>query len=143
MRCFSQFMLNTVHVSHFRTVDIQWYRRWRSTADITIPPDILTSPNLIVIILRSNNCTSIFELTIPYEIYISKDYNYKYHKYTHLVIDLNNCGFKIKFFAMEIRCRGLFSENNSKRLHAFYHYIPGLNSVHQILDVLENHFVKQ
>ncbi len=61
----------------------------------------------------------------PYE-RNSKDYNYNWHKYTHLVIHLHNCGFKINFFALEIRCRGaLFSENNSKRLHAFYCSMPG------------------
>jgi hypothetical protein len=74
----------------------------------TIPPDILPTFNRpdLVTISRSNKRISIFELTVPYERNISKNHNFKCHKCAHLVIDLNNCSFKVKLFAIKIGCRG-------------------------------------
>ncbi len=94
----------------------------------TIPPDTLPTSNRPdrVGISRSNKWISIFELTVSYEGNFSKYHNYKCLKYAQPVIDRNNCGFKVTFFAMEIGCRLIFSENDSKGLHAFYHSIPGI-----------------
>ncbi len=61
----------------------------------------------------------IFGLTVPYEKNVQKTHQYKCHKYAHLVIDLLNIAFKVKFYAIEIDCRGLISTDNSNRLYAF------------------------
>ena len=92
----------------------------------TIPPDILPTSDRpdLVILSRKNKSISIFELTVPYETNLSKSHQFKCHKYTHLVIDLMKCGYTCKFFAMELGCRGLVSEDNNNRLHAFYRSIP-------------------
>ena len=74
----------------------------------------------LVVISREKKTVSIFELTVPFESNINKDHQFKCHKYTHLVIDLTNCGYRVKFFAVEIGCRGFISENNVNRLNAFY-----------------------
>ncbi len=91
-------------------------------------------PNLIVIISRSYKCISIFELTVPYERNISKVYDYKCHKYTHLVIDLNNCGFKVNFFAWKLDVEDSFLRIILK--DSMLLTIPSkvLNYVHQILE---------
>ena len=93
----------------------------------TIPPDILPTscwPDLVVI-SKQKKLISILELTVPYENNIQKEHEYKCQKYTHLAIDLTNCGYKVKFFAVEIGSRGLISKANSNRLCAFYHSIHG------------------
>ncbi len=61
---------------------------------------------------------------MSYEKNVKKKYQYKCHKYTHLVIDLLHIGFKVKFYASEIGCRGLISMKNTNILYAFCHSIP-------------------
>ena len=50
----------------------------------TIPPDILPTSDRpdLVILKRETNTILIFELTVPYELNIKKDHQYKCHKYT-------------------------------------------------------------
>ncbi len=96
----------------------------------TIPPDILlliTSdrPDLVSISCVRKSI-SIFELTVPFERNIKKDHQYKCHKYAHLAFDLSKLDFSVKFYAVEIGCRGLVSYENSERLHAF------LRSIHTL-----------
>ncbi len=87
----------------------------------TIPPDVLVTSDRpdLVIISRKNKTISIFELTVPFEINIKKDHQYKCHKYAHLAIDLQKCNYSVRFYAVEIGCRGLVSLENTNRLHAF------------------------
>ena len=92
----------------------------------TIPPDLLPTsdrPDLVVIDYCKKSI-SILELTVPFERNISKDHQYKCHKYAHLMIDLQGLGYSVKYFAIEIGCRASISEDNNKRLHAFYKSIP-------------------
>ncbi len=139
------YLLESPHLSHLRTVVTLRFTVMQEVGPGPYHQTYYPHPTGLttVDISRSNKCISIFELTLPYERNISNDHNYKCHKYAHLTIDLNNCGFKVSFFAVEIGCRRLFSENNSKRLHVFYHSSQVLNSMHQILDILKKHFVKQ
>jgi len=88
----------------------------------TIPPDILITSDRpdLVILSRKNKSISIFELTVPFENNIKPDHQYKCHKYAQLVIDLSRkCNYQVRFYAVEIGCRGLISLENSNRLHAF------------------------
>ena len=88
----------------------------------TIPPDLLPTsdrPDLVVIDYTTKSI-SILELTVPFERNISKDHQYKCHKYAHLMIDLQRLGYSVKYFAVEIGCRAMVSEANNRRLHAFY-----------------------
>ena len=94
----------------------------------TIPPDILATsdrPDLVVIDTEHNNI-SILELTVPFECNININHEYKCHKYVHLVIDLQKLGFNVKYFAIEIGCRAMISEPNSKCLYAFFKSVYGL-----------------
>ena len=73
----------------------------------TIPPDLLPTsdrPDLVVIDYCKKSI-SILELTVPFERNISKDHQYKCHKYAHLMIDLQGLGYSVKYFAIEIGCR--------------------------------------
>ncbi len=64
---------------------------------------------------------------------------YKCHKYSsHLVIDLSNIAFKVKFYDIEIGCRGFISMDNSNRLYAVCHAIP----VFKVKQVDFGHFRK-
>ncbi len=67
----------------------------------------------------------IFELTVPYGKECPYKTPVKFHKYAHLVIDLLNIVFEVKFYAIEIGCRGLISMNNSNRFYVFCHAVPG------------------
>ncbi len=88
----------------------------------TVPPDILPTsdrPDLVVL-NREKKTISIFELTVPYENNIAKNHQYKCHKYVPLILDLQRIDFNVKYFAVEIGCRGMISKDNTNRLHAFY-----------------------
>ncbi len=87
----------------------------------TIPPDVLITSDRpdLVILSRKSKTISIFELTVPFENNIKKDHQYKCHKYAHLAIDLQKCDYSVKFYAVEIGCRGLISCENSNRLYSF------------------------
>ena len=43
-----------------------------------------------------------------------------------LVTDLQKKGFKVRFYAIEISCRGFISKENTDRLFAFCKAVPGL-----------------
>ncbi len=43
----------------------------------------------------------------------------------HFVLDLLIIGFKVKLYDIESGCRGLISMDNSNRLYALCHAIPG------------------
>ncbi len=93
----------------------------------TIPQDLLMTsdrPDLVVID-NINKCISILELTVPFENNVNHNYDYKCHKYVHLCIDLHRLGFNVKYFAIEIGCKAVISESNSKRLYTFYKSIRG------------------
>ena len=94
----------------------------------TIPPDILPTSDRpdLVIINKQTHSISILELTVPFETNIQRAHEYKCHKYTHLILDLQSQGFSVKYFAIEVGCRGLLTTNNSKRLQAFFSSVPGL-----------------
>ncbi len=79
-----------------------------------------------VVIDKTKTCISILELTVPFENNVNCNYEYKCHKYTRLCIDLQRLGFKVKYFAIEIGCRAVISDSNSKHLYAFYKSIKGL-----------------
>ncbi len=86
----------------------------------TIPPDIVATserPDLVIVI-RKVKTVIIFKLTVAYEKNVKNNHQYKCYKYAHLVIDLLNIGFKVKFCDIEIGCRGLISMDNSSRLDA-------------------------
>ncbi len=87
----------------------------------TIPPDILPTsdrPDLVVV-NRAAKTISIFELTVPYESNINHSHEFKCHKYTPLIIDLQKTDYTIKYFAIEVGSRGFISSNNTNRLFAF------------------------
>ncbi len=94
----------------------------------TIPPDLLVTsdrPDLVVI----DNIKIwiwILELTVPFENNVNRNHEYKCHKYGRLCIDHQRLCFNVKYFAIEIGCRAVISDNNSKCLYAFYKSIRGL-----------------
>ncbi len=93
---------------------------WRYDSDVeiycdaggrpwTIPPDIVAASDKpeLVIVKRKAKTVIIFELPVLYENNVQKTHQYTCYKCTHLVIDLLNLGLKVKFYAIDIGCRGL------------------------------------
>ncbi len=68
----------------------------------TIPYDLIVTsdrPDLVVID-NIKKCISILELTVPFEINVNHNHEYKCHKYAHICIDLQRLGFNVKYFAI-------------------------------------------
>ncbi len=93
-----------------------------STGGGTIPPDILVTklkPDMVVI-HDDGVSIDLIELTVPFETNIDKAHEIKQSKYTHLVQDLEEKGFKCQLFCLEIGSRGLISKDNEQRLQSIF-----------------------
>ena len=58
----------------------------------------------------------IIELTVPFETNIDNSHSYKVNKYTPLINDLTDNGYKCDILCIEIASRGYISKDNKARL---------------------------
>ena len=89
-----------------------------SVAGGTIPPHILTTnlrPDL-VIVREEDKQISIIELTVPFETNVENAHQRKVEKYSSLVRDIQDNGYTVSFYAIEIGVRGLVDRNNKRHL---------------------------
>ncbi len=84
----------------------------------TIPADILVTslrPDMIILNRVEKNMT-IFELSVPFETNILATHSRKQEKYEKLVMDIENLGYKVQYYAFEIGSRGYLSNDNIARI---------------------------
>ena len=74
----------------------------------------------------------IIELTIPFEMNIDNAHQRKITKYQALVHDLEDKGYVVKFYAVEIGSRGFVSKDNFKRLKSIFHELKSKISIPDI-----------
>ncbi len=72
----------------------------------------------MVVIDYNTKSISILGLSVPFK--------YQCNNYVHLMIDLQNVGYSVKCFAVEICSGAMVSDSNSKCLYAFYKSILGI-----------------
>ena len=74
----------------------------------------------ICIFLPLNHKLLIIELSVSFELNISKMHDYKVNKYTPLVNDIRDKGYVVFFYALEIGSRGYISGDNEKTLRSIH-----------------------
>ena len=70
----------------------------------------------IVIIDRTNNIVELLELTVSFEPNMANARKRKEEKYSSLVSDIENNGFRCKLTCFEVGSRGLITKENRQRL---------------------------
>ena len=87
----------------------------------TVPVDILITkqkPDL-VIVNRCDRCITMLELSVAFETNIESTHELKINRYQNLISDIENTGYKVKYYALEIGSRGYISPDNHQRLKSF------------------------
>ena len=87
----------------------------------TLPLDIAVTtlrPDLIVV-NRLSRKVIMFELSVPFEINIDTTHQLKVNRYRQLVADIEDNGYKVNYFPVEIGSRAYISKDNINRLKAF------------------------
>ena len=85
-----------------------------TSAGGTIPPEVLVTkekPDMVVLSKEEKEIT-IIELTCPWETRIEKSRELKTEKYSSLVQDIEEKGYKVTFLPLEISVRGIISKDN-------------------------------
>ena len=70
----------------------------------------------MVIINRQNKILILFELSVPFETNIDSTHSYKIDRYLTLIADIEDAGFQVKYYPIEIGSRGYISKDNISRL---------------------------
>ena len=89
-----------------------------SIAGGTVPPHILTTslrPDL-VILREEEKDIHIVELTVPFETNLDNAHQRKVEKYNAITRDIQEKGYTVTFYAIEVGARGLVDRNNKHRL---------------------------
>ena len=105
----------------------------------TIPTDIVITnqkPDLVIVNRESKEIV-LFELSVPFEINISNTHQRKIDRYKNLISDIEESGYNVHYFAIEIGSRAYIDNDNISRLKTFSRkYLPGkkfLISNHQFV----------
>ncbi len=96
-------------------------------AGTTIPPNILNTPDM-VIVNRNSKTIVIIELTIPSEQIIRNAHDRKIDRYSSLILDLQELNYDAKLFCIEIWSRGLITEENKCNIQTIVKLISGNKS---------------
>ncbi len=80
----------------------------------SIPANIVPAAEKPDIVCMNNNSkmVSILELSVPFEGNLTKAREYKTNKYSNLVSDIENSGYKCELVCFEVGSQGLISSNN-------------------------------
>ena len=81
-------------------------------------PHILTTSQRpdIVIVLEESKDIVIVELTVPFETNLEESHRRKVDKYSSLVQDIQERGYTVSLYAVEVGVRGLRSRDNKHRM---------------------------
>ncbi len=84
----------------------------------TIPAHIVPTAEKpdIVCVNAKEKSISILELSVPFETNIDKARSYKSNKYSNLITDIENAGYKCHLICFEVGSRGLITSNNKGQL---------------------------
>ncbi len=96
--------------------------RLQHTGTSTVPIDIaITTPKPDLVIVNSKDkYVTLFELSVPFESNIESTYVLKVNQYRQLIADIEEKGFKVDYYPVEIGTRGFISKNNDSRLKSFF-----------------------
>ena len=85
------------------------------------PQEIIVTnqrPDVVAVNAEKRNVI-IFELTCPFDSNVDTAHEYKMNKYAALVNDLNNSGFVVDLFCVEVTVRGQITKANRARIKSF------------------------
>ena len=84
----------------------------------TIPPDVLVTAEKpdIVIINRLINHLVVIELTCPWEENLEDARQRKSNKYAPLIADIEQKGFSVEYFPLEVGARGIINKANKETI---------------------------
>ena len=63
-----------------------------------------------------------FELSVPFELNIDATHQLKVDRYRQLISDIEDNGYRVKYFPVEIGSRAYVTKDNINRLKAFLRY---------------------
>ncbi len=80
----------------------------------TVPTDIHITAQRpdIVIVNKSSNSMSIIELSVPFECNIENTHLRKVSRYSSLISDIEEKGYKVKYYPLEVRARNVKKLND-------------------------------
>ena len=87
----------------------------------TIPTDIMVTnqkPDLVIVNRRTKVCL-ILELSVPFEMNITNTHQRKVDRYKTLISDIEDNGYQVEYYPLEIGSRGYLDKDNAKRLKSF------------------------
>ena len=90
----------------------------KMTGSSTVPIDIVITaqkPDL-VIVNRKDKAVTIFELSVPFDTNIDDTHEHKVQRYLRLISDIEEKGYSVNYFPIEIGSRGYISPENCSRL---------------------------
>lgn len=108
--------LDTKGVDHTSKADLD------NPRGSTVPIEC-TATNLkpdICVFLTTNDKLFIIELSVPFEMNITKAHTYKVNKYTAPVNDVKANGHEVYLYALEVGSRGYISQENEKTLKSIH-----------------------
>ena len=88
----------------------------------TIPTNIITT-NLrpdAVIVNASEKKIVLFELSVPFEANISDTHLRKVKRYENLILDIEQTGYRVFYYPLEVGSRGYIDNSNFGRLKSFF-----------------------
>ena len=109
--------LSQSNAHHITKVDIE------NNGSLTTIPIECTQTSLkpdLTIFKPDKKELTISELSVPYEPNIHKTHEYKLNKYQSLTSDIENNGFTVKYFPIEIGSRGYINKDNDAKLKTIH-----------------------
>ena len=88
----------------------------------TIPTEIVITsqkPDLVIVNKQSLSVT-LFELSIPFETNIKETHERKVSRYQNLVVDIEDNGYHVDYYPVEVGSRGFIDSDNTARLKSFF-----------------------
>ena len=117
------YMYNTIKGSVSDEINIYVDLPFQHEGASTIPLHIAITkqkPDLVVINNTQKHIT-IMELSVPFESNIDSTHNRKVERYQHLISDIEQNGYEVVYFPIEIGSRAYISKENNHRLKTFFH----------------------
>ena len=99
--------------------------RGYTTTGGSLPVNIVVSklrPDIVMVNTKKKS-VHLLELTVPFEENISKAHERKHIKYTDLVSDITDTGYKCDLICFEIGSRGLITPETNKRISDMFSFI--------------------
>jgi hypothetical protein len=88
----------------------------------TVPIDVVITaqkPDLVIVNSKDKHVT-LFELSVPFERNIESTHELKVNRYRQLKVDIEDNGFKVDYYPVELGSRGFISKDNEARLKSFF-----------------------